>query len=136
MIGGLVAADQGLFRGPKILQHKGEERMVDEGRVALYCIGQWPNDRTYIESLDPQRYWKLDFEAKAIFRWMCVNAVDPTQPDMPAEFIGVVRIRRCGQQLGCYPEFFQEPPTERNQVIMRSEERRVGKECRSRWAPY
>src|SRR5438034_10236313 len=31
---------------------------------------------------------------------------------------------------------FQEPMTALNPVFTRSEERRVGKECRSRWSPY
>ena len=28
------------------------------------------------------------------------------------------------------------PHNERNLLLLRSEERRVGKECRSRWSPY
>jgi len=36
---------------------------------------------------------------------------------------------------GSMPEFVSEPLTE-TQFVMRSEERRVGKECRSRWSPY
>src|SRR3712207_1744586 len=31
---------------------------------------------------------------------------------------------------------FLERASEREQVVSRSEERRVGKECRSRWSPY
>ena len=39
------------------------------------------------------------------------------------------------------PEFYDNPyPTYRalreNEPVKRSEERRVGKECRSRWSPY
>jgi len=30
----------------------------------------------------------------------------------------------------------REPATVETQVLVRSEERRVGKECRSRWSPY
>ena len=37
--------------------------------------------------------------------------------------------RRIGAQLGC-------PPTAKTTDEKRSEERRVGKECRSRWSPY
>src|ERR1035441_9886351 len=33
--------------------------------------------------------------------------------------------------VGCFGSCFQEP-----MVSIRSEERRVGKECRSRWSPY
>ena len=28
------------------------------------------------------------------------------------------------------------PPTRKQEQLIRSEERRVGKECRSRWSPY
>ena len=34
------------------------------------------------------------------------------------------------------PRFFVNRPTTENFYQLRSEERRVGKECRSRWSPY
>src|SRR5574344_815376 len=35
-----------------------------------------------------------------------------------------------------YKLFPQQPPTQISSSLSRSEERRVGKECRSRWSPY
>ena len=35
-----------------------------------------------------------------------------------------------------YSEKYKEGKTVANVVVLRSEERRVGKECRSRWSPY
>ena len=34
------------------------------------------------------------------------------------------------------PVLFQQPRPGKDERIFRSEERRVGKECRSRWSPY
>ena len=33
-------------------------------------------------------------------------------------------------------KFIQDPESPENNFYLRSEERRVGKECRSRWSPY
>src|SRR2546430_10793495 len=54
------------------------------------------------------------------------------------------RLRRLEQAVRMFhPHAHQRPPREaeraevvRERVIARSEERRVGKECRSRWSPY
>ena len=35
-----------------------------------------------------------------------------------------------------YPGRGKKEPTSTSQISSRSEERRVGKECRSRWSPY
>ena len=35
-----------------------------------------------------------------------------------------------------HPEVYKEVTDYLNDIISRSEERRVGKECRSRWSPY
>ena len=49
--------------------------------------------------------------------------LDPTAPDLHLGHTVVLNKMRQLQNLG-------------HQVIFRSEERRVGKECRSRWSPY
>src|SRR5256884_3360001 len=45
-------------------------------------------------------------------------------------------IVRCCWKPSWMPAAFVEPAIERPTGSMRSEERRVGKECRSRWSPY
>ena len=58
-------------------------------------------------------------------------------------FVAITAVSRddnvfpAGKRLPCR-EGFQGPPTDDDGLsqLLRSEERRVGKECRSRWSPY
>src|SRR5437660_11588226 len=51
------------------------------------------------------------------------------------EFCAVVGPTGCGKSTTLALISGLEPPSE-GDVLVRSEERRVGKECRSRWSPY
>ena len=46
------------------------------------------------------------------------------------------RTHRLCTRGGMLESFLQEPERLTDDDVMRSEERRVGKECRSRWSPY
>ena len=49
----------------------------------------------------------------------------------------VALLRAGGAQIDATPRGYQLHPAEKGYTgILRSEERRVGKECRSRWSPY
>ena len=59
----------------------------------------------------------------------------------PTGFLEFERKRNVGtsplERIKNYKEFHTPlPENERRQQASRSEERRVGKECRSRWSPY
>src|SRR5260221_682483 len=59
------------------------------------------------------------FRSKPTEPSVTVNALVSTEPPIPTNTVGLVSVR-----------------VSRVGVLVRSEERRVGKECRSRWSPY
>ena len=62
-----------------------------------------------------------------------------TQPVLTGEFtaLGVTRMLEAMKKAAPKARFYQASSSEMfGKVLERSEERRVGKECRSRWSPY
>ena len=45
-------------------------------------------------------------------------------------------LNKCGERQSELTEIYMNMLSENNSSLYRSEERRVGKECRSRWSPY
>src|SRR2546423_8811977 len=72
-----------------------------------------------IAELDPQQFWQ-------IHRSTLINA---------HAIAGIVRDER-GRQLVAIKGRPEKLEVSRSYAHLRSEERRVGKECRSRWSPY
>ena len=72
-----------------------------------------------------------DDAQKGVFEAVLINDVDRLARDVA--HLGVIKrdLERKGIQV-----MFRKLPTETSPTYNRSEERRVGKECRSRWSPY
>src|SRR2546429_9696869 len=70
----------------------------------------------------------------------CMDAVSisTSTPTSPVSSCGVVSLHHCstGAILTLVIMRVYAPSTRYDYLAMRSEERRVGKECRSRWSPY
>ena len=109
-----------------------------------------------------ERYWELDEEASESFRCVSLEA-ESSVNELPAFFVDLVNLSSSmmddegadkmarfylnelqwllglkhsgtdGRIRDFYESIFG---TSQNKSSMRSEERRVGKECRSRWSPY
>ena len=79
-------------------------------------------------------------EGRIIAVLLCISKLAPKHMEsscLQAIFEGrimEVLLCNCVIRQQCHQQF---APNEQNlKVVMRSEERRVGKECRSRWSPY
>ena len=62
--------------------------------------------------------------------YVIINATDS---EKSAKFWSAVTCRELGD---VSPPYIDLPSTNNEDGVTRSEERRVGKECRSRWSPY
>src|SRR5258708_40019861 len=67
-----------------------------------------------------------------------IKEVDPSQPEPvqvrgPQDAVSLLRDRAARELIEV---FYVIALNSQSRVIARSEERRVGKECRSRWSPY
>src|SRR5256885_12039059 len=66
-----------------------------------------------------------------------IRKIDPHEPTLKACLIGTYPPRQCGIGTFTYDLRHSLHDIDSNVIaITRSEERRVGKECRSRWSPY
>jgi hypothetical protein len=92
--------------------------MIDPCRVSCHVVGVFPSGTVFIKSLDPQRVWELDFETAATLRYLCISAVDPDDPESPAEFVGVIRVQMEGDAVQCYHTFFSDTPTDEQEGVM------------------
>ena len=53
------------------------------------------------------------------------------------KFAGCIGLLLIGLMTACEQEFYKDEQYRKEiYIVSRSEERRVGKECRSRWSPY
>jgi hypothetical protein len=87
-----------------IYRDDGTEVVVDPCRVSVHVVGVFPSGIVFIKPLNPQRIWEdLDtFEVHSLLVFMCIEAVDESDPDTPAQLIGVVRVQHEGEHLACY----------------------------------
>jgi len=82
----------------------------DENRISFHCVGLFPNGNIWNLSLDPEliihekNLWTQfnDFEIRSLLIWMCINAVDESDPDAPAKLVGIIRSQREGQDIQNY----------------------------------
>ena len=76
----------------------------------------------------------MRYVAKSLSDWLCSQ-----EPDIfKARFFTSSRhsVQKGGSVCYCYKSSTQYEQLYYSVIIIRSEERRVGKECRSRWSPY
>ena len=90
--------------GKPIFRDDGSIEIVDPSRVSFYVVGLFPNGNVHIQSLNPQRIWEPlnTFEVHAMLLYLCLEAIDESDPDMPATLIGVIRVQHEGEELKCY----------------------------------
>src|SRR5215469_4942794 len=99
--------------------------------IRRYII--WRNNHAYDERLRQVVTWAIFFfQAEDGIRYLYVTGVQtcalPISTSAPGRGRSTASRRRA-RRLECVALRFASRPT-------RSEERRVGKECRSRWSPY
>ena len=119
-------------------QHLPKDREPGGGDVGWMELGNWYKGDWRAADTETR------FEgSKIVFTFHPVNAKEfPGLKDYPAEFRYTLKVRVVSD--GLLPKlerlqaFTDSVTAERSArlSLMRSEERRVGKECRSRWSPY
>src|ERR1017187_10140439 len=101
-----------------------KEFFLSSSRRHTRNIGDWSSD---VCSSDLSHH-PVFFQAEDAIRDPSVTGVQtcalPISTDRPGQFWRAVA------------DHFRRSPTDRPRRNVRSEERRVGKECRSRWSPY
>ena len=105
--------------------------MIDEDELEQYCInlfkeGGWSYLDGYTIAPEEPDALRSDYREVALLPRLleAIQRLNPTLP--PATF----------EEVGRIATKLSEPTLELQNRALRSEERRVGKECRSRWSPY
>ena len=103
--------------------------------IALHCLSMDTKSAHFVEfkdgddPYDVRKYPLLQFSQKAHSKYLYIMPLDEFFTYCDSQDVASRRVVwlnhsvRCGSTLWC-------------QIFHRSEERRVGKECRSRWSPY
>jgi|GEM_PF-2629041 len=88
---------------------------------------EWQDERLWV--LNDQNHSMYGFDEEGVLRAGPVGVYPPGWTNA----VRWLDLKKSGPDLGA---FFTDPATNDSVYYMRSEERRVGKECRSRWSPY
>ena len=113
---------------------------MTDGFVPAYAIEEWGGDDADAQALVRAGMWEED-ERDGDHGWQFVNwdEYQPTKADVE-ERRARDRERKRNQPRDSGGKFagrtVNAVDSARNDTESRSEERRVGKECRSRWSPY
>src|SRR2546430_16142280 len=119
-------------------------QLTPVGRVQTPTLAILAEREDKIHQFKPRNYYEVfgDFEVKAGTyrgRWVKEDFAKNGDEDARAERIWDQATadeikNRCVGKTGVATE--ERKPTTQAPPLLRSEERRVGKECRSRWSPY
>ena len=144
----LDLADAGRLREPDVLAAQVRRMLADDRADALVSnfTGQWLQLRALDVKVKPDLLMFPDFDAnlrEAFRRETEMLFADVLRNDRPVHELVTAHYTFVNERLDFLVLFGRGPSDHlsrldalREACLRRSEERRVGKECRSRWSPY